>query len=100
MEYLIRKNNNVDVEVAKFEDDNQPLDIYTISSRGCSCPAAWRRKTCKHTRMVKFWLNKLDAEIGAVLGLDESNYPYKFSNVFGKDNPYNLVAIIEGEVIK
>ena len=27
------------------------------------------------------------------------NYPYKISNVFGKDNPYNLVATIEREVI-
>ena len=59
--YLLRKKNNVDIELSKFEDDREPLDIYTITSRGCSCPAAWRRKTCKHTRIANFWTNKLDS---------------------------------------
>lgn len=44
VEYLIRKKNNLDVEISKFEQDKEPLGVYTVSSRGCTCPAAWRRK--------------------------------------------------------
>ena len=72
MQYLIRKKNNIDIEISKFEDDNEPLDVYTISSRGCTCPAAWRRKTCKHTRMAKFWTSNLNSETGVVLSLNET----------------------------
>ena len=93
--YLLRKKNNVDIELSKFEDDKEPLDVYTVTSRGCSCPAAWRRKTCKHTRMVKFWSDKLNSEVGAVLGFDESDYPYKVTNIFGKKNPLNFVEKVE-----
>ena len=25
MQYLIRKKNNIDIEISKFEDDNEPL---------------------------------------------------------------------------
>jgi hypothetical protein len=87
MQYLIRKKNNIDIEISKFEDDNEPLDVYTISSRGCTCPAAWRRKTCKHTRIVKFWTSNLNSETGAVLGLNENDDPYKISNIFGDNHP-------------
>ena len=94
VEYLIRKKNNLDVEISKFEQYKEPLDVYTVSSRGCTCPAAWRRKTCKHTRMANFWTNKLDSEVGAVLGFNENDYPYKINNLFDY-NPFNLVERIE-----
>ena len=95
MQYLIRKKNNIDIEISKFEDDKEPLDVYTISPRGCTCPAAWRRKTCKHTRMTKFWTNNLNSEVGVVLGLNENDYPYKISNVFGDYHPSIIIERIE-----
>ena len=91
MQYLIRKKNNIDIEISKFEDDNEPLDVYTISSRGCTCPAAWRRKTCKHTRMAKFWTSNLNSETGVVLGLNENNDPYKIRMVRPEENVLHLV---------
>ena len=94
VEYLIRKKNNLDVEISKFEQDKEPLDVYTVSSRGCTCPAAWRRKTCKHTRMANFWTNKLDSEVGAVLGFNENDHPYKINNLFDY-NPFELMQRIE-----
>ena len=95
MQYLIRKKNNIDIEISKFEDDNEPLDVYTISSRGCTCPAAWRRKTCKHTRMVKFWTSDLNSEAGVVLGLNDKDYPYKISNIFENYYPSTIIERIE-----
>ena len=38
MQYLIRKKNNIDIEISKFEDDNEPLGVYTISSRAVLVP--------------------------------------------------------------
>jgi hypothetical protein len=90
MEYMIRKKNNIDTQISKFGSSKEPLDVYTVSSRGCTCPAAWRRRTCKHTRMAKFWANNLKEEVGVVLGFNESNYPYKISNVFEKEDPYKI----------
>ena len=95
VEYLIRKKNNLDVEISKFEQDKEPLGVYTVSSRGCTCPAAWRRKTCKHSKMVKFWTDKLNFEVGAVLGFDESDYPYRITNIFGENNPLNFMEKVE-----
>ena len=95
MQYLIRKKNNIDIEISKFEDDNEPLGVYTISSRGCTCPAAWRRKTCKHTRMAKFWTSNLNSETGVVLGLNENNDPYKISNIFGDNHPSIMIERIK-----
>ena len=51
-QYIIRKGK-LRHEVAKFDDSSLPLDIYSISDRGCNCPA--RSRSCKHTRMVKAW---------------------------------------------
>ena len=95
MQYLIRKKNNIDIEISKFDDDNEPLGVYTISSRGCTCPAAWRRKTCKHTRMAKFWTSNLKSETGVVLGLNENNYPYKINNIFGDFDPLTIRERVE-----
>ena len=95
MQYLIRKKNNIDIEISKFEDDNEPLGVYTISSRGCTCPAAWRRKTCKHTRMAKFWISNLKSETGVVLGLNENNYPYKINNIFEDFDPLTIRERVE-----
>ena len=71
------------------------LGVYTISSRGCTCPAAWRRKTCKHTRMAKFWTSNLNSETGVVLGLNENNDPYKISNIFGDNHPSIMIERIK-----
>jgi len=60
--YIVRKGKFSD-EIAKFEESNYPIDVYTLSSRGCSCPSRFR--ACKHTKIVKAW-HKLDAPIGAV----------------------------------
>ena len=51
-EYYVRKGKYAP-EVAKFNESNQPLDVYSFTSRGCSCPA--RTKNCKHSRMVDKW---------------------------------------------
>ena len=40
-------------EVAKFNESNQPIDVYSFSSRGCTCPA--RTRSCKHSRMIDEW---------------------------------------------
>ena len=53
-QYIIRKGR-LKHEVAKFDDSSSPLDVYSISDRGCNCPA--RSRSCKHTRMVKTWKN-------------------------------------------
>ena len=95
MQYLIRNKTNIDIEISKFEEDNEPIDVYTISSRGCTCPAAWSRKTCKHTRIAKFWTNNLNSEIGVVLGLNENDYPYKISNIFGDYHPSTIIERVK-----
>ena len=51
-QYIIRKGR-LKHEVAKFDDSSSPLDVYSISDRGCNCPA--RSRSCKHTRKVKAW---------------------------------------------
>ena len=52
--YLLRKINN-DYSIAKFEDSSDPIDVYTINSRGCSCPSRYRN--CKHAKLLKIWQN-------------------------------------------
>ena len=61
-EYLIRKGKFTD-EVAKFEESDYPIDVYTINSRGCSCPA--RSRSCKHIKLIKTW-KSMNSPIGAV----------------------------------
>ena len=51
-EYYVRKGKYAP-EVAKFSDSREPLDVYTLTSRGCTCPA--RTRNCKHTRIVDRW---------------------------------------------
>ena len=45
--------------------------------------------------MVKFWTDKLNFEVGAVLGFDESDYPYKVTNIFEENNPLNFIERVE-----
>lgn len=61
-EYIVRKGKFSD-EVAKFEESNYPIDVYTVNSRGCSCPSRYR--SCKHTKIVKAWY-KENSPIGVV----------------------------------
>ena len=61
-EYIVRKGKFSD-EVAKFEESNYPIDVYTVNSRGCSCPSRYR--SCKHTKIVKAW-HKENSPIGVV----------------------------------
>ena len=51
-EYYVRKGKYAP-EVAKFNDSREPIDVYTFTSRGCTCPA--RTRACKHSRMVGKW---------------------------------------------
>ena len=51
-QYMVRKGR-YGHEIAKFDDSNTSLDVYTINSRGCSCPA--RSRSCKHTRILTAW---------------------------------------------
>jgi hypothetical protein len=50
--YLVRKVYE-NIELAKFEDSAEPLAVYTIDSRRCSCPS--RVYTCKHRVIAKSW---------------------------------------------
>jgi len=39
--------------IAKWSDDsNWPVDLYSITDRGCSCPAGYRRRRCKHFKLI------------------------------------------------
>jgi uncharacterized Zn finger protein len=67
-EYIVRKGKFSD-EVAKFEESSYPIDVYTINTRGCSCPSRYR--TCKHTKILKAW-NKINNPVGVVFD-DEAN---------------------------
>ena len=51
-QYMVREGK-YGHEIAKFDDSNTPLDVYTINSRGCSCPA--RSRSCKHTLILSAW---------------------------------------------
>ena len=51
-QYMVREGR-YGHEVAKFDESNTSLDVYTINSRGCSCPA--RSRSCKHTRILTAW---------------------------------------------
>lgn len=44
--------------------------------------------------MANFWTNKLDSEVGAVLGFNENDHPYKINNLFDY-NPFELMQRIE-----
>ena len=61
--YLIRKKDKYRYEMAKFEDRREPVDIYTVSARGCSCPS---RVRCKHFGILEAWQGLPHPE-GAVL---------------------------------
>jgi hypothetical protein len=52
-QYMVRKGK-IGYEIAKFDDTDTPVDVYTVGYRGCSCPA--RSKSCKHVKILKAWL--------------------------------------------
>lgn len=51
-QYVIRKNKG-EVLLAKFENTDTPTDVYSISEKGCNCPA--RSRACKHTKIASAW---------------------------------------------
>ena len=53
-EYLVRRTKYAH-EVTKFDDSSEPSGTYTITGRGCNCPA--RVRTCKHIKIFKTWEN-------------------------------------------
>jgi len=61
-QYLVRKGLR-NYEVAKFDDSDSPLEVYTFYSRGCSCPA--RSRSCKHDKILKAW-EKAGSKAGLV----------------------------------
>jgi uncharacterized Zn finger protein len=60
-EYSIREVKHNTYELAKFEDSADPVAIYTLSKRGCSCPA--RSYNCKHRTIFSVW-ESMDKPIG------------------------------------
>lgn len=60
-QYIIRKNK-VAYNLAKFDDSDTPVDVYTISDRGCNCPSRYR--SCKHVKMLNEW-----KALGAIPGV-------------------------------
>ena len=65
-QYLIRQRI-LTHEITKFEDSDSPTVQYSLSARGCNCPAT--SKYCKHTRILKAW-EKLNKPLGAVFDDD------------------------------
>jgi len=61
-EYYVRKGKYAP-EVAKFNDSREPIDVFTLTNRGCSCPA--RTRSCKHTRIVDRW-ESMGSPVGVV----------------------------------
>lgn len=51
-QYLLRKGKRF-YEIAKFEDSDSPVAVYSFTTRGCSCPAG--RRSCKHTQILTAW---------------------------------------------
>lgn len=85
-QYMIRKGR-YGHEIAKFDDSNTSLDVYTINSRGCSCPA--RSRSCKHTRILTAW-KKSNVE-GIVFDDDaqEIGNIFNFSTIANKSSSKN-----------
>lgn len=67
-EYVIRKKEK-SVELAKFDETDRPIDVYTIAQGRCNCPS--RYKVCKHTKIVTKW-NKAGNPVGVVYD-DDAN---------------------------
>jgi len=60
--YLVRRTKYAH-EVTKFDDSSEPSGTYSITSRGCDCPA--RIRTCKHIKIFKAW-EKNGKQVGQV----------------------------------
>ena len=72
-QYMVRKGK-IGHEIAKFDDTDSPVDVYTITSRGCSCPA--RSRSCKHTRILRAWRSNI------VVGIVYSDDSQEIGNIF------------------
>lgn len=61
-DYLVRRTKYAH-EVTKFDDSSEPSGTYTITGRGCNCPA--RVRSCKHIKIFKAWEKggKLEGQI-------------------------------------
>jgi hypothetical protein len=68
-QYLLRKVKTI-YELAKFEDSDSPTAVYSISNRGCTCPAG--RRNCKHFAIKNAW-KALGEPIGYVFD-DDANH--------------------------
>ena len=51
-QYLLRKGI-INYELAKFDDSADPIEVYTISYRGCNCPSRYSK--CKHSTILTAW---------------------------------------------
>lgn len=56
MSYYFLRKVGTDVQIAKFEDYSEPVAVYVVGERGCSCPA--RVRVCKHAKLAKQWSKK------------------------------------------
>jgi hypothetical protein len=67
-QYLVRKGK-LNYELAKFDDSADVLKVYTMYSRGCSCPS--RARSCKHSKILTAW-EKANKQPGLVFD-DDAN---------------------------
>lgn len=51
-QYILRKVK-FSTELAKFEDTDRPIDVYTIREKKCNCPSRYR--SCKHVKIAAEW---------------------------------------------
>lgn len=61
-QYVLRKLKH-SIELAKFEDTDRPIDVYSIANNNCNCPS--RYKKCKHVKIATEW-QKQNCPIGVV----------------------------------
>lgn len=59
--YLVRQIKKNTYEIAKFEDTNYAVDVYTITNNKCNCPASWRSTSCKHHKILTEYKKDTDS---------------------------------------
>ena len=79
--YLVRLFKPNQYEISTFVDGSkESISVYKVTLRNnnyyCDCPGYWRQKVKedhKHCRIVKFWIENLDMEMGYCFWLDNEN---------------------------
>jgi hypothetical protein len=72
--YAIKHVGDKHYELTKFNEDGDVLQQYDVVGVQCNCPqAAFRRKECKHLRMLDGWLQLLPEQRDNYLFDDSAN---------------------------